>query len=401
MKILAISNYYPPEAKGGYEKALKLLLDGLVASGDEVTVLAGTGVPEEDRLLFPYPLHGREKPGVRARVFAAWRSVENARLAIERVRRDRPDVCLAANILELSRLPVEAIHNEGVPVVRFLSDADLVEPYRAAWSRSERALSSLLHLRNDAAVRMLRLARTPAASTSRFIERTFNAASLLGPARVIVRPSVVTQDRPRAVLPGRTILSTSGLREEKGVFDLVEAFATVAPRCPEARLVLTGHATPEIASLIAEQLRESAIADRIRLAGLLDEPELDRLHAECAIFVMPSRMREAVSLSTAEAMASGNAVVSTALGGNGEILRDGENALVVPPGDAAALASALERLLADDELQRRLAEEGVATARLEHDRDIMVSRLRAFLIESVASYAGGGFSTCSPRRMRS
>ena len=81
------------------------------------------------------------------------------------------------------------------------------------------------------------------------------------------------------------------------------------------------------------------------------------------IFVLPS-YSEGLSLALLEAMAAGLPVIATAVGGLPEVVTDGDNGLLIPPRDAAALAGALERLLADPALAQRLG----ANAR-EHVRE--------------------------------
>ena len=86
---------------------------------------------------------------------------------------------------------------------------------------------------------------------------------------------------------------------------------------------------------------------------MLPHDELERLYERAAIVAVPSR-REGFGVVCAEAMAFGRAVVATAVGGLVDLVVDGETGILVPPRDVAALRAALERLLADGELRRRL-----------------------------------------------
>ena len=81
-----------------------------------------------------------------------------------------------------------------------------------------------------------------------------------------------------------------------------------------------------------------------------------------AVVVFPSR-RDGFPVACAEAMAHGRAVVATAVGGLPDMVVDGETGLLVPPGDRRALRAAIDRLLADSELRRRLGAN--ARARIE------------------------------------
>lgn len=87
--------------------------------------------------------------------------------------------------------------------------------------------------------------------------------------------------------------------------------------------------------------------------GMLPREELYARLARAAVVVFPSR-REGFPVTCAEAMAHGRAVVATAVGGLPDMVVDGETGLLVPPRDPRALRAAIDRLLADDELRRRL-----------------------------------------------
>ena len=112
------------------------------------------------------------------------------------------------------------------------------------------------------------------------------------------------------------------------------------------------------------------------------EPEMAAFYASCDIFVFASH-REGFGLPPLEAMASGCAVVTTDCGGVSDFARPDHNCLMVPPGDPAALAAAIGRLLDDGALREKLAAAGVATA-VSWPRE----RMTAAFIERVSQVAG-------------
>src|SRR6185503_836407 len=128
------------------------------------------------------------------------------------------------------------------------------------------------------------------------------------------------------------ILFAGRLSREKGILELVEA-------ARDRELVVAGDGP----------LR----AHVPNALGWLPRDELERLYARAAVVACPSH-REGFGLACAEAMAHGRAVVAGDVGGLRDLVVDGETGLLVPPGDVAALRAALERLLADRELRRRL-----------------------------------------------
>jgi glycosyltransferase involved in cell wall biosynthesis len=107
--------------------------------------------------------------------------------------------------------------------------------------------------------------------------------------------------------------------------------------------------------------------------GFLPHDELGRRYARAAIVACPSR-REGYGVVAAEAMAHGRPVVASAVGGLLDLVSDEATGLLVPPGDVGALRAALERLLADPALRRRLGVAGRERARAELAWDVVVGR---------------------------
>jgi glycosyltransferase involved in cell wall biosynthesis len=91
--------------------------------------------------------------------------------------------------------------------------------------------------------------------------------------------------------------------------------------------------------------------------GFVPHHELAPLYERAAVVAVPSH-REGFGVACAEAMAHGRPVVASAVGGLLDLVVDGETGLLVPPRDVAALRAALERLLGDANLRRRLGDAG-------------------------------------------
>jgi glycosyltransferase involved in cell wall biosynthesis len=155
------------------------------------------------------------------------------------------------------------------------------------------------------------------------------------------------------------------LRPEKGLPTLLEAFAKVVSGPPSAlrsglRLVIVGSGP------MLETLRESSV--RLGLQSKCHfEPstgDVARWLQAIDIFVLPS-LSEAFSNALMEAMACGCAVVASRVGGNPELVSDGNTGLLFPAGDASELADRLEQLIADQDLRTRVGAAASAQVR-EH-----------------------------------
>lgn len=157
----------------------------------------------------------------------------------------------------------------------------------------------------------------------------------------------------------KTLLVAAQLIERKGIQHLVDALARLPPPLrAQVRLKLCGTGPYEHA--LRGQVAAAGLAEHVEFAGLVEHERLPDLYRAAHAFVMPS-LQEGLPLALLEAMASGLPVVATAVGGIPEVLRDGENGLLVPPADAKALAEALARVLADDALCARLGTAARAT----------------------------------------
>ena len=208
-------------------------------------------------------------------------------------------------------------------------------------------------------------------------------------------------ERLRAVKKRPAIAFVGRLRYYKGLRFLIEALRQVDA---EAWIVGAGPEMPRL----QRRVDEAGVAERVRFLGELDDVALRiRLHSS-DVYCLPAHLRaEGFGLNQVEAMACGLPVVSTSVGGVGFVNRDGESGLVVSPGDAEALAAALNRLLSDDALRGRLGAGALRRAREEFDLPRLAERLKAVyrdvLAESQASHSSGSAkppSTLSPSAHR-
>jgi glycosyltransferase involved in cell wall biosynthesis len=125
-----------------------------------------------------------------------------------------------------------------------------------------------------------------------------------------------------------------------------------------ARLLIGGSGPEQVR--LAAQAAALGIADRVHFLGDISDEDLPALYQAADIFVLPAHLRaEALGLAQIEALASGVPCISTELGtGTSFANLHGVTGLVVPPSDAAALAQAINALLADPDLRRRMGEAG-------------------------------------------
>ncbi|HVZ06865.1 glycosyltransferase family 4 protein [Rhodopila sp.] len=164
------------------------------------------------------------------------------------------------------------------------------------------------------------------------------------------------------------VIAVSRLVWHKGYPELARAMAQV----PEAELWVVGERlATDRGSDMAAALRQAGLGDRLRLLGYRED--IPDLLAAADIFTLPSRF-EGLPMSVIEAMLTGLPVVATRVRGPDEQVVEGETGLKVAAGDAAALATALGRLVRDAALRRRLGEAGRVRALELYDESKVLGR---------------------------
>ena len=185
---------------------------------------------------------------------------------------------------------------------------------------------------------------------------------LLDRARVHVVPNGISvedfaapgRDEARKSLglgTGPILLCVGRLARDKGFATAIEALARLES---DARLLVLGSG-PERA-LLEQTARRTGVSDRVDFLGSKPRAEVVHHLAASDVFVFPTERDEAAPLVPLEAMAAGLPVVASDIGGGAELIESGKNGLLVPPASVDSLARAIDSLLADDALRRRMGE---------------------------------------------
>ena len=341
MKILmVISHYYP--TPGGTERQAHQLARALTGRGHEVHVLTmrhgpGPAVTNIEGVPIYRAIHGIQRGALFGLSYLL-----TATVAILRLGRD-------AEVLHTHHLYLDAIAAVGAG--RILRVPTLAKVACGG------AVGDLARLRGTTGGRVfLRILHglDRVATPSRQTEAEVRAAGF-PEGRVVRIPNGVDISRfapagaVRTDRSARTVLFLGRLDPQKGVNVLLGAWNEVAFCQPDTTLVIGG-VGPEEAALRAAATRPG-LAGRVRFLGAVPDPGAHLRTA--AAFVLPS-WHEGLPNALLEAMATGLPCVATAIGGTTDVATDESDALLVPPGDAAALAKALLRILTDADLAGRL-----------------------------------------------
>jgi glycosyltransferase involved in cell wall biosynthesis len=173
-------------------------------------------------------------------------------------------------------------------------------------------------------------------------------------ARTAALPAARGELQSLFATPRTWLVGAAGrLSPEKGFDRLVEAAALVVRSCPRAGFVLFGDGP--LRERLVEQIARLGLEEHFVLAGFCDD--LDRWLPGFDVTVLPS-YTEGLPNVVLESLAAHVPVVATAVGGTPEVVQDGVNGCLVPPGHADALAGCIRALLSDAPLRRRMAEQG-------------------------------------------
>lgn len=357
---------------GGAQQAVAAILDGIDRS-------------RFDPVVYCLNRYGRGRPTLEAE-FAArgievrWLStgktgIFKAAARLARRFRDRPPAIVHTHLVDATLAGIVGARLAGVPAV-------VVHEHQTHRMYSWRVRVAYRLLRRFVT---LTLCYAPAVEEELFgtaAELTAAPASL--PRHATIRngvdiarlASVAAGSEARATLRAElglgpdTLLVTSVARlvPWKGQRWLVDGFAQVADAFPRAHLCLVGEG-PEREPLL-DQATRAGVRDRVHLLGARSDASRILAASDIAPLVMRyerCRPGETIGLAGMEALALGVPLIAGRHPGGDIRVVDGVNAILVPPGDPAALADALTRLLGDPELRARIGAEGAATARRSMD----------------------------------
>ena len=362
MRILFV-NDLDPAAGWGAERYLSRLIDGLAAAGEEIEVFAGVVQHSgASRLLDVWDPASRRKL---ARAAASF----------------RPDVVHHHNVIRELSASVLGVPR-GVATVLTVHDLRLFGVPDGAASRLLRAAISL-KARLDIAVARKRAHVVVAVSAE--IERRLRRS---GFPRVEYLP-VFAPEPPYPALSvavSTDVVYAGRLTRDKGAHVLLEAFAQIAARHPDSRLLLAGDG-PERSTL---EQGAAALGDRVRFLGHVSAEQVRETMGRARVIVapvIPALRPEGAGLTVIEAALLGRPSIVSDDPALREFVDAANGGIVVAPASPSDLAAALDRILGDAELATRLGEGGRRLALERHTTAAIVPKMRAIYRQAVEDVA--------------
>ncbi|MBP2684046.1 MAG: glycosyltransferase [Deltaproteobacteria bacterium] len=376
---LKIAYVLPNIEAGGTEQhvlTLCRLLDRSRFSPSLITTAGGGALFEAFSALVPTKVMGDPARGKRFRS-TPWEHAKAVASLVRHLRERRPDIVHtylpAANVIGPLAAQLAAV-TQVIVSKRSLTDYKERFPLLRHTESFGNRLANIILVNSDA-VRM-DVERTERNWRGKF-RKIYNGVAPIEPWS----PDEAMAFRRREGIPADALvaLCVSNFYPYKGHEELMEAAARVVPAYPNVIFLLAGRdsGTLEATRIL---VRERGIVESIRFVGSrTDVPDLLRISD---LFVHPSR-EEGFSNAILEAMAAGLPVVACGVGGNPEVVVDGETGRLVPSRNAAAFASAIVELLADPEKRNAMGEAGRHRVTERFSLDRMMEEMES-LYESLA-----------------
>jgi len=385
MKVVMLTREYPPHIYGGAGVVVGELTRALARHMEVEVRCFGERPPSTDGIVVRgYRPWERLAAGGDGPRFAP--ALETLSIALA-MARDPVDAHIAHAhtwYADMAGVWIRTLHS--IPLIVTLHSMEPLRPWKANQLGSGYLLSSWIEKTGvETADRVIAVS----AQMREDILRHF----AVDPDRVVVIHNGIDPDRFRRV-ERRDALDRRGVRppyvlfvgritEQKGIFHLLEATRKL-PAGVQVVLCASAPDTPEI----EERLRR-ALADHpnvLWISEMVPVDEVIQLYSHAAVFACPS-VYEPFGLINLEAMACGTPVVASAVGGILEVVEDGRTGLLVPPGNADALATALRRVLDDRDLAARLGQAGRRRVEERFSWASVAERTAGVYAEAIADFA--------------
>jgi glycosyltransferase involved in cell wall biosynthesis len=409
MRILFLSNFYPPARPGGYAQWCHEVAEGLADRGHDISVLtsrhqADRAAPDpqirrqlhlDGDLLHYRPLHFFTRRKRERR--------ENRRFLQSAIEDYRPEVAFIWGLWAMSPW-MAAWAEASMPgrVVYYLSDywpagGDFHHSY---WGLPARR--SVMQMPKRIVNRLAQAALAREGSPDLKFEHAICVSEavkkILIEKHVPVEKAAVihggsdlkrflSADATRTHNGGVALLYAGQLVPHKGVHTAIEGVSRLVhdQGVRDVHLTVVGAGPPAYERELHELVEARGVDRFVRFQGPADKSDMPAIFASHDILIFPSIYEEPLARVTQEAMASGMTVVGTTTGGTGEILEEGRTGLTFPAGDAGQLARQLGRLIHSPELGARLGQAGREVVSRHFTLDRMVDEIEAYLTSVVVA----------------
>jgi len=413
LRILTLSNLYPPHYIGGYELGCRDVMEALIRRGHEVTVLTSTfGLDEEtvEGYIYRQLRHQFSPVNPQGRIHILRAETHNMRTVRSLLRTVQPHIVTVWNMANVSHYPILSLARSGFPIVYLISDYWMIESHDrllTLWKhvcfglstrrvgRLTQAILRRLWLRGDPP-RWQDVNLRTALFTSNALRRHYADAGFRVSQSPVIHWGTHIPPQRGDVLDNTTtkreskwrfkILYVGQIVPHKGIDTIIEAVSLLQGQNGiDVYLTIVGGGLDQpYQDTIKQTVRQKGLQKVVRFVGKLERRDLKSYYHTHDALVFPSKWDEPFSITLLEAMAHSIPIVSTLTGGSKELLKDGETCVAFPPGDAAYLASLLFRLAVDADLRQSLRERAYEQVSERFSLESMAGKVETFLLQTKA-----------------
>ena len=403
MRVLLVSNLYPPDYDGGYEISASKVAAGLRARGVEVDVVTSrfrpgfTPVAEEPWVhrIFEFrpSVLGTESHGLRNKVKVVRILMRNEGMTLRNLpelrrflKRRRYDVAYVFGLHHVGLACCAALTERGIPILWHFGDHHLANR-AAAWADSATYRFFTRTILREIYQAEARLDLRHAAFLSEYLRDYYLEREVpLGKTYVLPRgvefPLGTDVDRLRE--EPSVVLMAGRLSTDKGFHVVLQAGRLLAERRLDLSWKMRIVGGGDESYLAELKALADPLGERVEFVPKVSQGEILQMMSRATVFVSASIWGEPFGRTNIEAMGCGTPLVASLTGAILEIVRPGESALVYPKEDAAALSRELEQVLDDPVLRRSLALKGVERVAEAYTMNGILDRTQAIL-QSIAS----------------
>ncbi len=349
MRILTVTNYYPPHFIGGYEIACQETMDFLKEQGHEVVVVTSDyhrSDTKENGILRDMHLINYNKTSL---VHKKLDEYHNYKVVMDAIKTTKPDLVYFWSLRGIGLSVIEAAQKQNISKVFEIGDFWMYG-YMQQGSTLKQKIKSFLPFLNDENIPI-----TPTICVSKWVARemknVYKSDTTYVYPNATLLPKKKTSDNTelKFVFAGR-------IDEEKGLDLAIEAlnkFATLHPTCSFSFEIYGGG---EQAYMDKCKALAKPIASMVSFKGKVRSKE--EIYSNASVLLMPTRMREPFGLVLIEAMAHGCAVIATNAYGPAEIIDHRENGLLFEMENTDDLLTQIESVYFDALYLNKLQENG-------------------------------------------
>ncbi len=407
MKILFISNFYPPFHIGGYEMLCQEVAEGLAARSHDICILTSThGIGRESidgpvhRLLeLESDLDFYSLKKALSYPAASGRNIRHLETLCDRF---APDILFVWGMWSLSKEVAAAVERRYPSrVVYYMANPWPIEAnlHRAYWEgRATRPWRQVIksglrplarrYLHREWSPPALQMAHAPCCSAA-LRDQLLDHGVSLPDAPIIyegidLSPYLAQADRRQVRPAGEPLrlLYVGILAPHKGVHTNIEALHALAPAEREqVCLTILGKGHPQYVGQLHQLVDSLRLGDSVTFQDPIPRADLPAFLGRHDVLLLSSIWEEPMAPIMQEGLAAGMVVIGTATGGTKEIIVDGENGYLFAPGDAGGLAGHLRTLLANPAAAGAVGRAARNTAAALFDIERMVGDLEAYLLQ--------------------